>query len=375
MSDKNMKKEYDILDGLNYHDHLAGQIGISKFRQIAGILESFLLAKKPPVGSKLPNDKELAKRFNVALMTMSRALNELSSRGLLERKVGSGTFVRSLTEPAALNTRRIAVVCHEPIILEGGFVSSLLPELYRQAPEFGFDIMQLQRTPAEYAATIKDFQLDGIIILSAEPDFMPKLAGMAAEGMNLVQLGMWRRPYRTFSFGTDHLAVAKMAVRYLHRLGHREIGFLTSSYHGGLHQSTAERIRGCQRAMWELHLPFNPEWIVDVGDSADGLLVRLSELMDRGELPDTFLLGNLQAAPRIYHVLHSLNLRIPEDVSLVGFDDSGLCEQLNPGLTVFSQNIPTLVKQVMEHLRSPEPAAHGPVPALLLERSSVSASE
>ena len=50
-----------------------------------------------------------------------------------------------------------------------------------------------------------------------------------------------------------------------------------------------------------------------------------------------------------------------------------LCGQLSPGLTVFSQNIPTLVKQVMEHLRSPETAAHGPVPALLLERSSVSA--
>ncbi len=175
----------------------------------------FLLAKKPPLGSKLPNDRELARRFNVALMTMSRSLNELSSRGILERKVGSGTFVRALAEPAALTARRIAVVCHEPIILEGGFVSSLLPELYRQAPQSGFDLMQLQRTPAEYAATIKDFQLAGIIVLSAEPDLMPELAEMAAGGMNLVQLGMWQRAYRAFSFGTDHAAVAKMAVKYL----------------------------------------------------------------------------------------------------------------------------------------------------------------
>ena len=373
MSDKNMKKEYDILDGMNYHDPLAGQSGISKFRQIAGILESFLLAKKPPVGSKLPNDKELARRFNVALMTMSRALNELSSRGILERKVGSGTFVRALTEPAALNTRRIAIVCHEPITLEGGFVTSLLPELYRQAPEFGFDLMQLQRAPAEYAATIKDFQLAGIIVLSAEPDSLPELAEMAAGGMNLVQLGMWQRVYRAFSFGTDHSAVAKMAVKYLYRLGHREIGFLASSIAGRLHLSTAERIRGCQRALWELRLPFNPDWILD--GEPGRLPELLAALKDRGELPSAFLLGSLPVAPRVYNILQSLNLKIPEDVSLVGFDDSGLCEQLNPGLTVFSQNIPTLVKQVMEHLRSPEPAAHGPVPALLLERSSVSASD
>ena len=134
-------KEYDILNGMDYHGTSAGPGG-PKYRQIAGVLADFLLTKKPPLGSKLPNDKELARRFNVALMTMSRALNELSSRGLLERKVGSGTFVRSLAGPAALKTRRIAIVCHEPITLEGGFVTSLLPELYRQAPEFGFDLMQ-----------------------------------------------------------------------------------------------------------------------------------------------------------------------------------------------------------------------------------------
>ena len=91
-------KEYDILNGMNYHEPSAGPGG-PKYRQIAGILADFLLTKKPPLGSKLPNDKELARRFNVALMTMSRALNELSSRGLLERKVGSGTFVRSLAGP------------------------------------------------------------------------------------------------------------------------------------------------------------------------------------------------------------------------------------------------------------------------------------
>ena len=139
-------QEYDILNGMNYHGPSAGPGG-PKYRQIAGILADFLLAKKPPLGSKLPNDKELSRRFNVALMTMSPALNELSSRGILEWKVGSGTFVRALAEPAALTARRVAVVCHEPIILEGGFVSSLLPELHRHAPEFGFDLMQLQRAP------------------------------------------------------------------------------------------------------------------------------------------------------------------------------------------------------------------------------------
>lgn len=362
-------QKYDILDGMIYQGPSAGSGG-PKYRQIAGILADFLQEKKTPIGSKLPNDKELARRFNVALMTMSRALNELSSRGILARKVGSGTFVRSLTGQPAVKTRRIAIVCHEPITLEGGFISSLLPELYRQAPEFGFDLMQLQRAPAEYAATIKDFRLEGLIVLSAEPDFLPKLAEMAAGGINLVQLGMWQRAYRAFSFGTDHAAVSKMAVKYLYRLGHREIGFLASSITGRMHQSTLERIRGCQRALWELRLPFNPDLILD--GQPDRLPALLSALRDRGELPSAFLLGSLPMAPRVYNILQSLNLRIPEDVSLIGFDDAGLCAQLTPGLTVFGQNIPSLVKQVLEFLRSPDREfAHGPVPPLLQERGSV----
>lgn len=80
--------------------------------------------------------------------------------------------------------------------------------------------------------------------------------------------------------------------------------------------------------------------------------------------------------PRVYNILQNLNLRIPEDVSLVGFDEAGLCGQLAPGLTVFNQNIPSLVKQVLDFLRSPDrEVEHGAVPPLLLERCSVSSKE
>ena len=360
----------DILEGMDYQCQTADSQ--PKYRQIANALMAFLRASRTPSDSKLPNDKELARRFNVALMTMSRALNELASRGILERRVGAGTFVRSLTGKKSLISRRVAIVCHEPITMEGGFVTSLLPEFYRKAPEYHLDLMQLQRSPAEYAETIREFQLSGIIVLSAEENFLPELARMAAEGVNVVQLGMWHRQYREFSFGTDHTAVAKMAVKYLYGLGHRKIGFLSSStIEGKVHQSTSERIAGYQRALWELKQPFNPSWIVHCENSSTDIAEKFRELIAQEEMPTAFLLSSLPWAPRIYHAIQSLGLTIPEDVSLVAFDESALCGQLVPGLTTFSQNIPTLVENVLEHLTNPGgKVSMTPVSPKLIERGS-----
>lgn len=360
----------DILEGMDYNCQFTDSQ--PKYRQIANALIAFLRASRAQSDSKLPNDKELARRFNVALMTMSRALNELAARGILERRVGAGTFVRSLDGKKSMISRRVAIVCHEPITMEGGFVTSLLPELYRQAPVYRLDLIQLQRSPEEYAETIREFQLSGIIVLSAEESFLPQLSRMAEEGVNLIQLGMWHRKYREISFGTDHTAVAKMAVKYLHGLGHRRIGFVAvANGEGRLHQSTFERITGYQRALWELKQPFNPAWIVHCDVNDMDVTEGFRELMARDEMPSAFLLSSLPVAPRIYHALHALNLRIPEDVSLVGFDESALCGQLMPGLTTFSQNIPTLVSSVLEHLANPvAPNTLGPIAPKLIERGS-----
>ena len=357
-----------MLAGLDYHYPPGSD---PKYRRIGKALLACLRANQAPAGSKLPNDKELARRFNTAVMTMAHALNDLAARGILERRVGAGTFVRSL-EPLQLHhNRRIGVVCHETITLEGGFITALINELFRQAPEYGFDLIQLQRFPEEYRETVRSFNLHGLIVLSAEPEFLPELAELKRSGMNLVQLGMWHNGYDDFSFGTDHRETARLAAEYLVSLGHRKIGIFNGTIaNGKIHHSSQTRISGLQDTLETFGLNIAPEWIIK-GPMKNNAAPALKKLVEKDFLPTAFLIMRLPDVVKIYDVINHTGLRIPEDISLIAFDDSFLTEQLSPKLTTVSQNIPELVKKVFDRLNRPDaPAGDTRIHPCLIERSS-----
>ena len=358
----------DVLSGLDYHYPPGSD---PKYRRIGKALLACLRANQAAPGSKLPNDKELARRFHTAVMTMAHALNDLAARGILERRVGAGTFIRSLEPTSQQHIRRIGVVCHETITLEGGYITALLNELFRQAPEYGFDIIQLQRFPSEYRETVESFNLHGLIVLSAELEFMPELAELHRSGMNLVQLGMWHREYADFSFGTDHGETAALAVRYLAECGHRKIGIFNSRIaNGKIHHSSKRRISGSLEAVKELWLEMRPEWIIN-GPHKDYILPVIKKIIESDSLPTAFLIMRLPKAVEIYDILSRAGLRIPEDISLVAFDDSFLTEQLSPELTSVSQNFPELVKKVFDRLNRPDaPENDTRVLPCLIERGS-----
>lgn len=358
----------DVLKGMSYHLDPASTL--PKYRQISRALSAFLQASQMPAGTKLPNDRELAKRFNTAVMTMAKALNYLAAKGMIERKVGSGTFVCNSQKTSPIN-RRVAIVCHSPITMEGGFVTSLLSELYKQAPEYCFDLMQLRRTPDEYEKTIAEYGLAGVIVLSAEIQFMPKIAQLSDAGMNIVQLGFWHKNFQEISIGSDHEDGAKKAVEYLYSLGHRKIGVISSTFENGtIHHSNISRIEGYKKKMQELDLTVLPEWIIADHCLANNTRKYLQNLVDSGNMPTAFLLLNLPMTPRIYHILQSMGMNIPGDISLVGFDESYLCEQLTPGFTTLSQNMQELAKSAMQKLDSGKKSSIPSISLQLTERAS-----
>lgn len=358
----------DALIGMDYHLDPADTS--PKYRQIANVISVYLRASQVPDGTKLPNDRELAKRFNTAVMTMAKALNHLAARGLLQRRVGSGTYVCNVKKTSPLN-RRIAIVCHGVIFMEGGFVTSLLTELYRQAPEYCFDFIQLQRSPEEYAKTFAEYDLAGMIVLSAEKEFLPQISQFAKKGMNILQVGFWHKDFKDVSVGTDHMEAAKAAVEYFYSHGHRKIGVITSAFSDGtVHHSNMERLNAYNAKMLELDLPVLPEWVIIENSNTLDLENKLLKLADTGKMPSAFLVLNLPMSTRIYHILQSMDLKIPQDISLLGFDESYLCEQLTPGFSTISQNMSELVKRVMRRMALEDNEPVPPIPYVLIERSS-----
>ncbi|WP_034341919.1 LacI family DNA-binding transcriptional regulator [Deinococcus misasensis] len=123
---------------------------------------------------------------------------------------------------------------------------------------------------------------------------------------------------------------AFLATRYLIENGHRHIAHMTG--HPDAHV-TRTRILGYKKALEQAGLPFDPERIVHYHYSEEGGYRCVQELMGRGVEFTAIFCANDQMAIGAYQSLREFNKRIPEDVSLVGFDDIMFTRYMDPPLT------------------------------------------
>ena len=346
-----------------------------KYRQLASALEHYLRTSGCSAGSRLPSDRELSRLLGISSMTLSRSLNELVRRGLLERRVGDGTYLLDVSSCPAM-AHRIGVVSHEIIRDDGGFITTLTSQMQLVATSRGIDLIQFQRTPSTYALTMKEHGLDGLVVISPSREFLPNIQKLSDGGMNLVQVGVYHPKLASISFGTDHHA-AVQAVKYLSGLGHRRIGLLSRWDQQGevLYCGGEERKEGYRQGMWQASLPVNPCWEIDLATcDREKLRGAVESLRQERCLPTAFLLGNIGLVPLVFSVFQEMGLGIPQDISLIGFDNGPLCLQFSPALTVFDQQIQRTAQDALDsllaRLEGKQPVSHPPISCLFLERAS-----
>ena len=151
------------------------------------------------------------------------------------------------------------------------------------------------------------------------------------------------------SVSTDDSEAAYAATCHLIGLGHRKIGILG----GVLEKSRAAITRyiGCRRAFEELGIPFNAEvqyepalFNISQGyEAMERLMDRMPELTAVFAMSDTMALGAIRA-------IRDRGLRVPEDVSVVGFDGIELGNYMSPKLTTIRQDREIIAKRSVEIL-------------------------
>ena len=168
----------------------------------------------------------------------------------------------------------------------------------------------------------------------------------------------------------DHRASVDLAVRYLEKLGHREIGFI---YTGTPYYGTQQRLQRFRQVLEELGLPLREEWLIHVPDYSIAAGMAGAEALLRLCRRPTALLGmNDMVSAGILRVLHSAGVRVPEDISLLGFDDTFVSGITTPQLTSVSYDYRHFAAMLLD-------AASGPleeiprdqlVPVFMTERAS-----
>jgi DNA-binding LacI/PurR family transcriptional regulator len=145
----------------------------------------------------------------------------------------------------------------------------------------------------------------------------------------------------------DNFHASKKAVEHLIGLGHLSIGYLGDKF--GL-QSDGDRLAGYRAAMKSARLKINPEW-VDQGDGrAEGALSAMERILRAPHPPTAVFCYNDMTALGALRAIHERGLRVPDDISLVGFDDLGVTEYTHPPLTTIRQPMEQMGRCAMEIL-------------------------
>ncbi|EGR1018018.1 substrate-binding domain-containing protein [Vibrio cholerae] len=125
-----------------------------------------------------------------------------------------------------------------------------------------------------------------------------------------------------------------MAAKHLIECGHKEIGCIT----GPLIRHQAQmRYEGYKRALAEAGIAINPDWIVESDFECEGGYQAFEKLYERGKLPSALFVCNDMMAMGVIQAVNQRGLRIPDDLSLIGYDDVHIAKFMTPALTTIHQ--------------------------------------
>lgn len=283
-----------------------------------------------------PSSKLVAAELGVSVATISRALTrpELLSRQTRERVLQGIERLGYRPNLIARDLRRgqtgtvlVVVPKLAPFFLE------VFRGAEQAADELGLAVLmgnargdiEREKTYFDQAASR---HADGLILLTGE---VPAHGSAAMRGLPPLVVAI--EPVRDADLptvGVDHAAGAEEAVRHLIGLGHRRIAHIA----GPEHVATARaRMGGYRKALKSARLPFD-ELLVQRGDFTilSGQKT-MNVLLQQKPAPTAVFTANDEMAIGAIRALKSAGLKVPEDVSVVGFDDQDFAEVYDPALS------------------------------------------
>ncbi|CAM3102561.1 MULTISPECIES: substrate-binding domain-containing protein [Vibrio] len=150
-----------------------------------------------------------------------------------------------------------------------------------------------------------------------------------------------------------------MATKHLIESGHKEIGCITGPLN---HHQAQMRYEGYKRALREANLEIHPEWVMESNFECQGGYDTFIKLMKLNSLPSALFVSNDMMAMGVINAANENNLSIPDDISIIGYDDIHIAKFMSPSLTTIHQPkyrlgkaaVDTLLKKINKLSNEPE---------------------
>ena len=243
------------------------------------------------------------------------------------------------------------------------FFTYLVDAIEKAAYQVGYQIVILQtleepEREKKFIEMLKKRQLDGLIMTSLDDD-SPEVLKLIEAGKIVVcnrYLGEQNIPL----IHVDEKKATYEATYYLLSKGHRKIGYVTGNR--GSMLPVDPRFEGYVQALKEFDIEPNSNYIFPRRLTISDGKSTLTDVLSLGEeRPDALLVISDEVASGILSQCHLLNIKVPETLAIIGFDDQPIAEALYPGLTTVRQPIKEMGEYVaaliianIEHREHPE---------------------
>ncbi|MCD6318954.1 LacI family DNA-binding transcriptional regulator [Candidatus Aerophobetes bacterium] len=294
--------------------------------------------------------RDVAKLAGVAVSTASLALNnkervsEATRKKVIEAARKLNYYPSSIAKRFALNKTHTIALCafisgEHPL---GGFympvIQGIINVVNANNYSFQLDIKGEHKnssTKREILTRLAKYRLaDGLIILSHWPLQVKEILDLEQMSFPYVVVDGHIPGIDVNCVEMDNFGGSLKSVEYLIGLGHRRIGFITGPPN---QQSSIERIKGFQEALRKNRIDYDKSLIFPGDFHKKSGREGMKYLLSLPSPPSAVFVANDNMALAAIKVIKEKGLKIPEDISIVGFDDIEAASQIDPPLTTVRQ--------------------------------------
>lgn len=325
--------------------------GSPKHVVVSNDLREEIAAGKYKSTERFPSEHQLVKRFRVSRPTVARALRDLQAEGLIQRRAGSGTYLcDEVDRKGGIQTKQLSLIMPDLGVVE--IFDVIAGELVSLSRTHDINLLwgglgdeaanadgNTDRMLTECKTTIERNCIGAFFApIELAPD-CEKASGQVAQrlrkaGIPVVLIDRDFVPFPQRSdfdlVSVDHFRGGIMAAEHLIKLGCSNIAFVRRPYSA---TAVEARMTGARSALIHHKMPVAPDF-VQTGEPSN--LTFMRNLM-AGRRFDAFICANDRTAAMVIQGFNRLNIKVPEDVKVIGFDDLRYATLLSVPLTTVHQ--------------------------------------
>jgi DNA-binding LacI/PurR family transcriptional regulator len=274
-------------------------------------------------GDPLPSYRELAKRFQVSLVSVKRAMDELHESGIVHIQHGKGVFVGKALSPKARKLSQAGIIfyCSRQLVFSTRYLMEIFQGILLQSELSGVDarLFSVKSEGPLPPEEVETSGVDGVILIGLANEayleafarhHLPAVVVDSASQQNLDHVV------------ADNEQDAARAVEHLIKLGHRRIAYLdgwsTDTIRDTVIETSdvRERREGFLKAM-KAHGLSGPVYRVINGDPEESIRRTAALWKNDAQRPTAVVAYDVNVAAQFGRALHELNVKIPAELSLI----------------------------------------------------------